>query len=173
MRPCLLTALVGLPVWVSAQGVADEAGKGPNLVRDVPGLRPSVSVDSTYRGYGIEVLSDGTWIERGKEFTQEYSHPDRLGNCGNSWVSAPDTGTGHWIRIDWPKPVTANQVEIWWTIPKWMRHFRRTPTSISRSKTSRSSTSTAGNSPSAVSARGGSRPSACGPRGLPRPKARA
>lgn len=95
-----------------------------NLVRDLPGSAAKVSVDSVFPGYGSTVLHDGKWIARGQETTQEFSHPDRLGNGGNSWVSA-DTDTEHWVRIDWPRPVRLNEVEIWWSSPEWQpRAFR-------------------------------------------------
>ena len=47
--------------------------------------------------YGTEVLTDGKWIEIGKELTQVYGHRDALGNCGNSWVSATTAGVEHWV----------------------------------------------------------------------------
>lgn len=84
----------------------------------------SISADSTFAGYRTEVLSDGKWIEPGKEPEHEFGHPDRLGNAGNTWVSA-DTEAEHWIRLDWPQPVTLNEVEIWWSRDEWQpRAFR-------------------------------------------------
>ncbi|MHC4401546.1 MAG: discoidin domain-containing protein [Planctomycetota bacterium] len=115
----------GFGVLVFGQLVVGATGEKVNLVVDLPGRSVSVSVDSTSPGYNTHVLTDGTWIEKGKEITQEYSHRDRLGNCGNSWVSAPGPDEEHWIQVDWPEPVTVNRVEIWWTIPKWYpRAFR-------------------------------------------------
>ena len=95
-----------------------------NLVRDVPGLTAAISVDSTFHGYGARVLGDGKWIERGKEITQDYASKDRLGNGGNTWVSA-ETDTEHWVRVDWRQPVVVNQVEIWWSRLEWQRVPRR------------------------------------------------
>lgn len=93
----------------------------PNLVRDVPG---AIAVDSSFSGYGTAVLSDGKWIAKGQETTQDYGSRDRLGNGGNTWVSA-DTETEHWIRVDWPQPQTLNEVEIWWSLSEWQpRAFR-------------------------------------------------
>jgi len=83
-----------------------------------------VTVDSTFRGYRIDVLTDGAWIELGKEITHQHSHRDRLGNCGNSWVSN-DTPAEHWVRLAWPEPVRLNSVSVWWTQPDWYpRAFR-------------------------------------------------
>jgi len=96
------------------EGLANPA----NLVRDVPGLAATISVDSTFPGYTTGVLSDGKWIEKGKETTQDYGHADRLGNGGNTWVSA-DTDVEHWIQLDWPRPVTINEVHIWWSQSEW------------------------------------------------------
>ena len=98
----------------------DTAGLGnpANLVRDVPGFGATISVDSTFPGYNTGVLSDGKWIEKGKETTEDYGRADRLGNGGNTWVSA-DTDDEHWIRLDWPRPVTINEVHIWWSQSEW------------------------------------------------------
>ena len=79
---------------------------------------PRVSVDSTFRGYGAEVLSDGAWVELGRETTTDHGHADRLGNAGNSWVSA-DAEVEHWVRLDWEAPARVSQVTIWWTTPDW------------------------------------------------------
>jgi len=103
----------------AVQGAGTAGPANPeNLVRDVPGLTATISVDSTFPGYRTSVLSDGKWIEKGKEITQDYGHADRLGNGGNTWVSA-DTEGEHWIRLDWPRPVTINEVHIWWSQSEW------------------------------------------------------
>jgi hypothetical protein len=81
-------------------------------------------VDSLFSGYGSAVLCDGKWIDKGKETTQDSSSADRLGNKGNTWVSA-DTETDHWIRLNWPRPVRINEVEICWSQDDWQpRAFR-------------------------------------------------
>ncbi|NLX95395.1 MAG: discoidin domain-containing protein [Rhodopirellula sp.] len=103
---------------------AAEPPAAHNLVRDVPESAAIVTVDSSFTGYGPAVLSDGRRIAEGEEITQECGHRDRLGNGGNSWVSA-DTATEHWIRLDWPRPVTLNEVEMCWSSPEWQpRAFR-------------------------------------------------
>ncbi|NUQ62412.1 MAG: hypothetical protein HUU20_07980 [Pirellulales bacterium] len=121
-------AMLILPVLAAvcagAFATAAEPAGSPNLVRDVPESPATISVDSTFSGYGMAVLSDGQWIAKGKEITQDYSHRDRLGNLGNSWVSA-DTEGEHWIRLDWPRPVVLNEVEVCWSSPEWQpRAFR-------------------------------------------------
>jgi hypothetical protein len=123
-RASVLFALV--VCGLQAVQAADTAGvtNPANLVRDVPGLAATISVDSTFPGYRTGVLSDGKWIEKGKETTQDHSHADRLGNGGNTWVSA-DTDAEHWIRLDWPRPVTINEVHVWWSQSEWHpRAFR-------------------------------------------------
>lgn len=96
-----------------------------NLVRNLGASSPQVTVDSTFPGYHTAVLNDGRWIELGQELTQDYGSPDRLGNSGNTWVSAEATGLEHWVRLDWPQPVEVNQVEVWWALPEWYpRAFR-------------------------------------------------
>jgi hypothetical protein len=87
-----------------------------NLARQ---RQPMLSVDSTFPGYRAAVLADGRWIASGEETTQEYSNPDRLGNGGNSWVSAAQEGAEHWARLDWPAPIRVNQLELWWTQDLW------------------------------------------------------
>jgi hypothetical protein len=77
------------------------------------------TVDSTCSGYGTDVLTDGKWVEIGKEITQVYGHRDALGNSGNSWVSATTADVEHWVRLDWPQAVTLNQLSVWWTLPAW------------------------------------------------------
>ncbi|MBU0606708.1 MAG: hypothetical protein KKI08_02425, partial [Armatimonadetes bacterium] len=88
----------------------------PLLAQPLP--PPAVTVDSTCTGYGTAVLTDGKWVVLGQEITQVYGHRDALGNCGNSWVSAPAEGE-HWVRLDWPQAVTLNQISLWWTQPVW------------------------------------------------------
>jgi hypothetical protein len=84
----------------------------------------TVSTDSTYPGYNTAVLSDGRWIETGQEPAVEFSHPDRLGNVGNTWVSA-EIEEEHWIRLDWPEAATIGVVEICWSLPEWQPHAFR------------------------------------------------
>ncbi len=118
-------AVVLLPValvWVFAHAaaIAGDGGESPTGID----VKAAISVDSTFPGYRADVLSDGKWIEPGKEFQHEFGHPDRLGNGGNTWVSA-DTEAEHWVRLDWPRPVTLNEVEIWWSRDEWQpRAFR-------------------------------------------------
>jgi len=128
--PCTPALLLLPAVWaaapdVAAQGVAEKVAGEVNLVVGAAELPGTVSVDSTYSGYGTEVLTDGRWIEEGKEVRHEQSSSDRLGNGGNTWVSASNSGREHWIRIDWSKLITVNQVQIWWSRPEWYpRAFR-------------------------------------------------
>ncbi|MEW6745386.1 MAG: hypothetical protein AB1486_21755 [Planctomycetota bacterium] len=89
-----------------------------NLVRDGPGEKARVSVDSTFAGYRPEVLIDGCWIAEGQETVTQWDHPDRLGNGGNTWVSAEALGD-HWIRLDWPQAVRLNAIEIVWSQREW------------------------------------------------------
>ncbi len=130
MHPWAASSRLALPLlFVSAlEAAAGDRGTGPkeadNLVRDASGGKAAVSVDSSFPGYRVDVLSDGKWIEPGKEFQHEFGHADRLGNGGNTWVSA-ETDTEHWIRSDWPRPVTFNELEIWWSRDEWQpRAFR-------------------------------------------------
>lgn len=82
-----------------------------------------LSVDSTFPGYGSAVLTDGRWLAKGQENPREFG-PDRLGNAGNTWVSAEGPGE-HWARLDWPEPVTLNELEICWSLQDWWpRAFR-------------------------------------------------
>ena len=97
---------------------AEEVAAVPNLARDATAPAAKVSVDSTFSGYGTAVLADGKWIAEDKETTQDTGHADRLGNGGNTWVSA-DTDTDHWVRLDWPQPVKINEVRIWWSRSEW------------------------------------------------------
>ncbi len=119
---CAAVLLPVALVWVVAMTVAIAKNGGESLT--AIDVKAAISVDSTFPGYRADVLSDGKWIEPGKEFQHEFGHPDRLGNGGNTWVSA-DTEAEHWIRLDWPRPVTINQVEIWWSRDEWQpRAFR-------------------------------------------------
>lgn len=84
-----ITGWILLTVQTPLQaGEADSPAGSPNLVRDVPDCVAKVSVDSSFAGYDTEVLSDGRWIAKGEEPKTEWGHPDRLGNGGNTWVSA-------------------------------------------------------------------------------------
>ena len=74
--------VLGFGVLISAQPVVGATEEKANLVGDSSGRSTSVSVDSTSPGYDTHVLTDGAWIEKGKEITQEHGHRDRLGNCG-------------------------------------------------------------------------------------------
>jgi len=86
--------------------------------------RPAVTVDSTYPGYTADVIADGRWIEEGRETTSDLANANRLGNAGNTWVSAESPGE-HWVRLDWPAEVTVGRVEIWWAVREWYpRAFR-------------------------------------------------
>lgn len=115
--PCSLIETPG----GDAGPVAHGAG---NLVRGGSGSKASISVDSCFSGYRAEVLSDGKWIEPGKEVQHEFGHPDTLGNGGNTWASA-DTEAEHWIRVDWPQEISPTEVEIWWSRDEWLpRAFR-------------------------------------------------
>jgi hypothetical protein len=58
-----------------AQDGAVSAEARVNLVRNAGGLRATVSADSVYSGYGIAILSDGTWIEKGNE------------SAGGAWIA--------------------------------------------------------------------------------------
>ncbi len=107
-------ACIGLQILLTVA-----AAEPVNLVRDVPDARPTLSVDSSYAGYASGVLTDGRWVELGKEITQDYGSRDRLGNSGNSWVSEAVEGVEHWVRLDWPRAVELNQVSVWWTQPSW------------------------------------------------------
>ncbi|HUT89038.1 MAG TPA: discoidin domain-containing protein [Thermoguttaceae bacterium] len=99
-------------------GVGDTSSASPNLVRDVPACVAEISVDSSFAGYGTDVLADGRWIDKGREPAPEGGHPDRLGNGGNTWVSQDAPGE-HWIRLDWPHPVEFNEIEICWSRLDW------------------------------------------------------
>ncbi len=113
MNAIVSAATLGMLAWTAA------GTDGPvNLARDAADARPSLTVDSTYAGYGHDVLTDGQWIELGREVASDVGDRDYLGNCGNSWVSAA-TAAAHWVRMDWPRPVTVNQVAICWTQPAW------------------------------------------------------
>lgn len=82
----------------------------------------TVTVDSTFAGYGTAVLTDGNWLARGEEKLGQGQAA--LGNGGNAWVSAETTGE-HWIGLEWPQPIALNEVEIWWTLTDWYpRAFR-------------------------------------------------
>ncbi len=86
---------------------------------------PKVSVDSTFPGYGHAVIIDGKWVELGKQTTTDFGSPNRLGNAGNTWVSAPVRGVEHWVRLDWDQAVELNRVTLWWAEPRWYsRAFR-------------------------------------------------
>jgi len=82
------------------------------------GARPTVTADSTYPGYTTDVITDGRWIEAGRETTWDFGSPDRLGNAGNTWVSA-ESPDEHWVRLDWPAEVTVGRVEVWWAVREW------------------------------------------------------
>lgn len=98
---------------------ADSPARSPNLVRDVPDSVAKVAVDSSFAGYDAKVLTDGRWIAKGEEPETEWGHADRLGNGGNTWVSA-DTPVEHWIQLDWPRPVKMNVIEICWSRSEWL-----------------------------------------------------
>ncbi len=121
--PSLARILPSALVWIVASLIVTDS-EGQESSSGGIEEKARVTVDSTFSGYRVEVLSDGKWIEPGKEFQHELGHPDRLGNGGNTWASA-DTAVEHWIRLDWPRPVTVNEVEIWWSLDEWWpRAFR-------------------------------------------------
>lgn len=93
--------------------LAASADDGANLAGSA-----EVSVDSTFPGYSTQVLTDGEWIAPGEEITDDVGSPDRLGNYGNTWVSAAKPGE-HWVRLDWPGQVSVGRVEIWWSQEQW------------------------------------------------------
>jgi hypothetical protein len=99
----------------SAQGNQETTAVGPLAAR--------VTVDSCSPGYRSEVLTDGKRFENGQEDPSERG-PNRLGNSGNTWVSG-ESRTEHWIRMDWPEPVTLDELVIWWSLADWYpRAFR-------------------------------------------------
>jgi len=110
--------MLGCAVLLLASSAA--AQNGPELAPDA-----TLSVDSTFRGYASDVLTDGRWIAPGEETTTDYGSRDRLGNAGNTWVSAATEGAEHWVRLDWPDQVTVAAVELWWARDSWWpRAFR-------------------------------------------------
>ena len=84
-----------------------------------PDAVAKVTVDSTFRGYGSEVLTDGKWIAEGEEPQVDIGSAEHFGNVGNTWVSGLAEGAEHWIRLDWPEPVTINQLQAYWAWDKW------------------------------------------------------
>jgi hypothetical protein len=92
---------------------------GPlNLVRDMAGNSARVSVDSSFPGYVAGVLVDGKWVAPGEEQDLGNGSPDTLGNSGNTWVSAAQPAE-HWVRLDWERTVTLNEIAVWWTKDDW------------------------------------------------------
>ena len=80
-------------------------------------------MDSSFPGYGPAVLTDGRWYAKGEENPNDYG-PSRLGNGGNAWAASETPGE-HWICLEWPQPVTLDEVEIWWALAEWYpRAFR-------------------------------------------------
>ena len=111
-------------VLVTALHAAPPRDDESNLVRHPEGKAATVSVDSIFSGYRKDVLNDGLWIAPGEETTWDTGSADRLGNAGNTWVSAA-TEIEHWVRLDWPEAVSIGRVEIWWTQDTWYpRAFR-------------------------------------------------
>lgn len=96
------------------------AQAAPNLATEA-----TPTADSSFSGYGPGVLTDGNWVVLGQETTFDTGSPDRLGNAGNTWVSADVAGVEHWARLNWQQPVTISQVTVWWVQPDWYpRAFR-------------------------------------------------
>ena len=115
--------LLTLDVSRAAEDV-QESSRAVNLVRDVPDCVAKVSVDSSFVGYRTDVLTDGRWIAEGEEPRAEWADADRLGNGGNTWVSA-DTPADHWVQLDWPHPIELDVIAVCWSRPEWLpRAFR-------------------------------------------------
>jgi len=90
LRAFLLAAMVLVPSWASGGKLAE-----PSLAQSA-----KVTVDSSYLGYRAEVLVDRSWYAQGEERSAA-TDADRLGNGGNSWVSA-DAAPEHWMCLEWP-----------------------------------------------------------------------
>ncbi|MHB8973895.1 MAG: discoidin domain-containing protein [Pirellulaceae bacterium] len=119
LDPCCAAIYLGL--FLSGQIMADDQPARPsavNLVRDVPGAAARVLVDSSFAGYRPDVLIDGRWIADGQGTPGDFGNADRLGNGGNTWVSAESAGE-HWIQLVWTQPVQFNAVEVVWSQDEW------------------------------------------------------
>src|SRR5512133_2921377 len=103
-----LSCVAALGAWFSLTASAG-AGK-----LDAASLAQSakVTTDSSFPGYGPAVLTDGRWYAKGEENPSDYTST-RLGNGGNAWAASETPGE-HWICLEWPQPVTLDEVEIWW-----------------------------------------------------------
>lgn len=106
--------------WTSLLTADDQFATAPalNLVRDVADAVPQLSVDSSFSGYRPEVVLDGRWIAEGQEPPVAWSDRARLGNGGNTWVSG-EAPTDHWIRLDWPRTIRVDTIEIVWSLREW------------------------------------------------------
>lgn len=78
-----------------------------------------VRVDSCFSGYASGVLADGRWVRPGEASDEAWDSPARLGNAGNTWVSAEQAGVEHWASLEWPSPRRVASVEVWWSLPEW------------------------------------------------------
>jgi len=85
----------------------------------------SIAVDSVFPGYTTAVLTNGQWVELGREATQDIGRPDYLGNGGNTWVSEADPSREHWVEVRWPESRVLSEVTVLWSRPEWFpRAFR-------------------------------------------------
>ena len=63
-------------------------------------------------------------MRKGRGHPANLADADRLGNGGNTWVSAESAGE-HWIQLEWPQTVRFNAVEVIWSQSEWRpRAFR-------------------------------------------------
>ena len=74
----------------------------PNLARAA-----RVRVDSSFRGYSPEPLTDGV--------RNDVPEVGRWGEA--AWASAERPGE-HWVELRWPTPVTVTQVDIYWALDR-------------------------------------------------------
>jgi len=108
-----------LGVGVFAIAVAPPPGRGEDT--RVPA---TVTVDSTYPGYGTAVLTDGRWIGFGPASDGGGNNAGSLETRENTWVSG-EKPVDHWIELRWPEAWPVDEVNIWWSTAEWYpRAFR-------------------------------------------------
>ena len=87
-----------LAIAALSLGIAPTVRASDNLARGA-----EVSVDSTYDGYTPAPLNDGIQIVASSEYWRA------------GWASRQNDEP-HWVQLEWPRPVTAASVVVYWTL---------------------------------------------------------
>lgn len=84
-------------------------GEDSSLARD---SRVTLTVDSTYMGYGTKALTDGVIETTGLPWNEA------------AWAS-DETGDAHWVKIGFPAPTKVREMTIHWNVEEGVTYASR------------------------------------------------